>query len=96
MSLSLREDGVNVLFHCLPSSTLSHISVCVRMILYNKHCNAKPPDVKSQIIRPGFATAFISLPNLALQRGFRLKSFILKGRGVGGIYGLLRMTFGLC
>lgn len=56
----------------LSSSALAHISMCLRTILYNKCCNAKPPDVKSQIIRPGFATAFISLPNLALLRGFKL------------------------
>lgn len=45
---------------------------CVRTILYNECCDAKPPDVKSQIIRPRFPTAFISLPNLDLLRGFKL------------------------
>lgn len=58
--------------------------------MHNKRCNAKPPDVKSQIIRPGFATAFISLPNLALLPGFKLYSFIPKRRG--GEDGHLRAT----
>lgn len=51
---------------------LVHALACVRTILYNERCDAKPPDVKSRIIRPRFPTAFISLPNLDLLRGFKL------------------------
>lgn len=97
MSLSHQQGCVNFLFHSVSCSTLAHITVCENDLVH-KQCNAKPPDVKSQIIRPGFATAFISLPNLALLRGFKLWSLMPKSRwkrgGVGGgMYALLRMSY---
>lgn len=63
----------------------------VRLILYDKRRDAKRPDVKSQIIRPRFNVAFISRPNLAPLRSFKMSSFISKRRGV---YVLLQVTFG--
>lgn len=57
---------------CVCQVRLVRALACVRTILYNERCDAKPPDVKSQIIRPRFPTAFISLPNLDLLRGFKL------------------------
>lgn len=64
------------------------------MRIIPERCNAKRPDVKPQIIRPRFSTAFISPPNLsvafaALRRSL---SFPKKGeRGVGGV-GVFRAT----